>query len=188
MNLAQNILTLDSCRTLSIANNKDLRISFEKISTAHYRQKAAFTGFLPKVDAMGTYTRTQKEISILSDKQKEIVSNIGGATQNSMQETFRQMTVSNPELNVLLQPLASLVPGIGQTLNDLGKELVDAMHTDTRNVYAGTVAITQPLYMGGKIVAYNKITRYAEQLAKSQHAADIQDIILSMDQAYWQVV
>ena len=188
MNSAHNILTLDSCRTLSIANNKDLRISFEKINTAHYRQKAAFTGFLPKVDAMGTYTRTQKEISILSDKQKEIVSNIGGATQNSMQETFRQMTVSNPELNVLLQPLASLVPGIGQTLNDLGKELVDAMHTDTRNVYAGTVAITQPLYMGGKIVAYNKITRYAEQLAKSQHAADMQDIILSTDQAYWQVV
>ena len=42
--------------------------------------------------------------------------------------------------------------------------------------------------MGGKIVAYNKITKYAEQLAESQHATGMQDIILSTDQAYWQVI
>ena len=42
--------------------------------------------------------------------------------------------------------------------------------------------------MGGKIAAYNKITRYAEQLAQSQHATGMQDIILGTDQAYWQVI
>lgn len=42
--------------------------------------------------------------------------------------------------------------------------------------------------MGGKIVAYNKITKYAEQLAQSQHATGMQDVILSTDQAYWQVI
>ena len=42
--------------------------------------------------------------------------------------------------------------------------------------------------MGGKIVAYNKITQYAEQLAESQHATGMQDIILNTDQAYWQVI
>lgn len=42
--------------------------------------------------------------------------------------------------------------------------------------------------MGGKIIAYNKITKYAEQLAEAQHATGLQDIILNTDQAYWQVV
>ena len=42
--------------------------------------------------------------------------------------------------------------------------------------------------MGGKIVAYNKITKYAEELAKSQHATGMQDLILNTDQAYWQVI
>ena len=42
--------------------------------------------------------------------------------------------------------------------------------------------------MGGKIIAYNKITKYAEQLAESQHATGMQDLILNTDQAYWQVI
>ena len=71
---------------------------------------------------------------------------------------------------------------------EMAKGLVDALHTDTRNMYAGAVTLTQPIFMGGKIAAYNKITRYAEQLAQSQHATGMQDIILGTDQAYWQVI
>ena len=74
---AQRILSLDSCRTLALANNKELRIAKEKINAAHYQQKAAFTNYLPKIDLMGTYMRTQKEISLLSDDQKQSIGNIG---------------------------------------------------------------------------------------------------------------
>ena len=35
--------------------------------------------------------------------------------------------------------------------------------------------------------AYNKITKYAEELARQQHDSGLQDVILSTDQAYWQV-
>lgn len=42
--------------------------------------------------------------------------------------------------------------------------------------------------MGGKIRAYNKITGYAEELARQQHNSGMQEVILSTDQAYWQVV
>lgn len=186
--MAQNALTLDSCRALALTNNKELRISAEKISAAHYEKKAAFTNFLPKISAMGTYMRTEKEISLLSDDQKGAISNIGTAAQGSIQETFQQLAASNPALGQLLEPLAPLIPSIGSALNGVGQGLVDALHTDTRNMYAGAVTLTQPIYMGGKIVAYNKITKYAEQLAESQHATGMQDLILSTDKAYWQVI
>ena len=182
------MLTLDSCRAMALKNNKELRISAEKINVAHYEKKAAFTNYLPKIAAMGTYMRTQKEISLLSNDQKGALSNIGTVAQGSLQETFQQLAASSPELGALLQPLAPLIPGIGSKLNGIGQGLVDALHTDTRNMYAGAVTLTQPIFMGGKIVAYNKITQYAEQLAKSQHATGMQDIILSTDQAYWQVI
>ena len=185
---AQNMLTLNSCRAMALKNNKELRISAEKINVAHYEKKAAFTNYLPKIAAMGTYMRTQKEISLLSNDQKGALSNIGTVAQGSLQETFQQLAASSPELGALLQPLAPLIPGIGSKLNGVGQGLVDALHTDTRNMYAGAVTLTQPIFMGGKIVAYNKITQYAEQLAKSQHATGMQDIILSTDQAYWQVI
>lgn len=185
---AQQILTLDSCRALALTNNKELRIAAEKINVAHYEKKAAFTNYLPKISAMGTYMRTEKEISLLSDEQKGAISNIGTVAQGQLQETFQQLAASNPALGQLLQPLAPLIPGIGNALNTAGQGLVDALRTDTRNMYAGAVSLAQPVYMGGKIVAYNKITKYAEQLAKSQQATGMQDIILSTDQAYWQVI
>ena len=185
---AQNVLSLDSCRALALTNNKELHMSSEKINAAHYEKKAAFTNFLPKISAMGTYMRTEKEISLLSDEQKGAISNIGTVAQGSIQETFQQLAASNPAWAQLLEPLAPMIPGIGSTLNGVGQGLVDALHTDTRNMYAGAVTLTQPIYMGGKIVAYNKITKYAEQLAESQHATGMQDLILNTDKAYWQVI
>ena len=177
---AQRILNLDSCRALALTNNKELRIGQEKINAAHYQRKAAFTNYLPKIDVMGTYMHTQKEISLLSNDQKQSISHIGTSTSAALKE----MAANNPILSTLLPALQPLEGG----LNSMGQGLVDALRTDTRNLYAGTATLTQPLFMGGKIIAYNKITKYAEQLARSQHATGMQEVILNTDQAYWQVI
>ena len=63
------------------------------------------------------------------------------------------------------------------------------LRTDTRNVYAGAITLTQPLSIWVvKIRAYNKITKYAEELAQQQHQGGMQEVIMSTDQAYWQVI
>ena len=36
---AQHTLTLDSCRTLALKNNKELLISREKVNAAHYEKR-----------------------------------------------------------------------------------------------------------------------------------------------------
>ena len=73
-------------------------------------------------------------------------------------------------------------------LNSIGQGLVDALHTDTRNAGVVAVVLTQPLYMGGKILAYNKITEYAEQASGTIYDKTLQDIIVSVDEAYWNLV
>ena len=185
---SQRILSLDSCRILAIQNNKELRITQEKINAAHYNKKAAFTNYLPKFDIMGTYMRTQKEISLLSDEQKASISNLGTATGAQLQEQLKQLAAAAPVLSALLEPLQGIIPGLTAGLNGVGQNLVDAFRTDTRNMFAGAATLTQPLFMGGKIIAYNKITKYAEQLAQMQHATGMEDLILNTDKAYWQVV
>lgn len=189
---AQRVLSLDSCRALAIANNKELLISQEKINAAHYQKKAAFTNYLPKLSATGGYMRNQKEFSLLSDAQKGALGSVGtqvsGAMQSGIQGLLTQHPelIQNPQFMALLQALGNA--DIATPLNNLGNALVDAFRTDTRNMYGGALTLTQPLYMGGKIRAYNKITRYAEELARQQHNSGMQDVILSTDQAYWQVV
>lgn len=185
---SQNILSLDSCRYMAIKFNKSLKIHNEKIVAAHYDNKASFTNFLPKISAMGTYMRTQKEISLLNDEQKTNLPLIGSSTQVKLQETIQQLVTANPGLAQLLSPLSPLIPEIGNSLNNIGAGLVDALHTDTKNMFAGAITLTQPIYMGGKIAAYNKITKYAEEIAKTEHNRALEELILSTDQAYWQVI
>jgi len=42
--------------------------------------------------------------------------------------------------------------------------------------------------MGGKIRAYDKITRLAEQAAGEQHTMEEQNLLVSVDEAYWRIV
>ncbi|MBP6139896.1 TolC family protein [Bacteroides graminisolvens] len=183
---AQIALTLDSCRALAMENNKELLIGQEKIKAAHYQNKAAFTNYLPKLSATGTYIRNQKEISILNDEQKAGLSQLGTTVGTQVKGFAQQLAVAHPELVPLITSLGNF--DIATPLNAAGNSIVDAFRTDTRNMYAGAITLTQPLYMGGKIRAYNKITQYAEELARQQHHTGMQEVILSTDQAYWQVI
>lgn len=182
---AQVVLDLDSCRALAIANNKDLLISNEKINAAHYERKAAFTNYLPKVSATGAYIRNQKEISLLNKDQKNAFNNVGTNVNANIQEFANAVGMQFPDLQPLISSLGNAVV---DPLNGIGHSITDALRTDTRNMYVGTVTLTQPIFMGGKIRAYNKITGYAKELAYEQHHSGLQEVILSTDQAYWQVV
>ena len=129
--------------------------------------------------------RTSRELSLLSDAQKGAISGLGTSLGTPLQEAAQAIVQVFPQLGGSLSALGESLTG---ALNNAGTAVVDALRTDTRNMYAGALTLTQPLYMGGKIRAYNKITKYAEELARQQHNTGMQEIILSTDQAYWQVV
>lgn len=158
--------SLDSLRARAISNNKSLLMSGQKKVAAHYTHKSATTNYLPKVSATGAYMYTSRELSLLSDEQKHTLSNIG---------TGLSAAVPN------LAPMSS-------TINSVGQGVVDALHTDTRNAGVVAVTLTQPIYMGGKIRAYNKITQYAEEAAGTLYDKELQDIIVEVDDAYWNLV
>ena len=182
---AQDVLTLDSCRAMALRNNKEILISKAQIDKAYNDRRAAHTNYLPKVALAAGYLRTGDEISLLSKDQKSQLSALGTNAAAGFQAAAGEIVQQMPELGPLVESLGtSLVPA----LNGVGQKFVDALNTDTRNLFAGSVMLTQPLYMGGKIRAYNQITRYAEDVAGEQLRADEQEVILSVDQAYWQVV
>lgn len=151
------VLPLDSCRSLAVKNNKELRMTDMQRQMAYYSRKSAFTSYLPKVSATGMYMHTGKEISLLSDDQKTTLSHLGDA-------------LSMP------------------AINSVGEGLVDALRTDSRNVAGVAMILTQPIYMGGKIRAYNKITRFAEQIAVDKHNIQYQELIVSVDETYWNII
>lgn len=189
VSMAQRELTIDSCRNLALANNKTLLIADEQIVAAQNQRKMAHTKYLPHLSATATYIRNQKEISLLSDEQKTKLNRLGTTSATALQQAAQAMVAQNPAIAPLVQSLGtSLIAPLAGGLGQLGQHLTDGLRTDTRNVFAGVLTLTQPLYMGGKIRAYNKMAQLAETLSYEQKDINRQEVILSVDQAYWQVV
>ncbi|MDO4184988.1 MAG: TolC family protein [Bacteroidales bacterium] len=190
------VLSLDSARALALRNNKELTISRLKQDVARYNRQAARTNYLPKVEAIGGYLYSNKELALLSDAQKGTLGNLGTIAGQQLMEnlpsavtTMMQTGLINmQQAQALNQIAAQSGPAFQQALNGLGQSLADASRTDTRHMWGGSIMMTQPLFMGGKIIAYNKITNAAERLAQSATEAEEQNTIYNTDQAYWLVV
>ena len=197
----QRLLTLDSCRTMALRNNKQMRIAkVQQELTANLR-KSARTKYLPHVNAVGSYVHTSKEISILSDHQKGALSGLGTNFATGLQQRLGEFSTQLPmeglgrllgslgiDMNTLQQALNQNIGEIGAGLNGVGQRVVDAFRTDTRNIWAGSVVLTQPVFMGGAIVAMNKMADAAEDMMANSAVAKQQATIYGVDRAYWQVV
>lgn len=171
-------VSLDSCRAMALTSNKQLMISRQKIKTAHYQNKEAFAAYLPALDFNGGYVYNQKDLSIFSSDQFLPIKTFNPATG-----TYEFNLVTNPETGMpITGPDGQYVP------KDVAYLPKDAMTYDIHNVFFGAVTLTQPIYMGGKIVAMNKITRYAEELAKQLDNSEAENVVYAVDAAYWMVV
>ena len=155
----QRALTLEECRQLAIQNNKELRISAEKIRMADNEKKAAFTQYFPKLSASGAYLWNQKDLNLL-------------------------------DMGALTSSLASSLGGLAElpAIQQLMGGVNDLQHIDVQNIWVGNVSLVQPVFMGGKIITYNQIQKYAKQLAASLNDTQLQEVIYQTDKSYWQVI
>jgi outer membrane protein TolC len=182
---AQRVLSLDSCRQMALLNNKQLGVSKLKQEVAANMRKSARTKYLPHVSAIGSYQYTSEPTSILSETQKAEFSNLGTAIGAGLSQSMADLMTKIPNLAAVMGRVG---PVTEQMLNGLGQKIVDGFDTDTRNMFVGSVMLTQPLFMGGSIIAMNKMADINEKLAANSMDARRQAIIYRLDQAYWQVV
>ncbi len=196
---SQQVLTLRDCRDMALENNKNLKISQEQVNMAKYDKKIARANYFPAFSAQGTYMHNEKQLQLLSDDKINMFNTIGTSLQNGlngyidpiiqnlMQDpTMLQIIMSNPELLSLINDLHHIEAF--EAIDALGQEVAKNFTLDTRNVYAGMVTVMEPVYAGGKIRAYNKMARYAQELAEMQLTTEQQEIIIATDKAYWQIV
>ena len=204
----QRLLSLDSCRAMALRNNKQLSIAKVKQDVAANLRRSARTKLLPHISAVGTYVHTSEEVSILNNDQKSLLSNLGtGLVQGELgQGAIQGVTSALQEVGGLLgklgvplqqiqamqqqmqQHMGQTVGGMETRVNAAGQRVVDAFRTDTRNIWAGSIMLTQPIFMGGSIVALNRLADINEQMARNSADAKEQATIYATDKAYWQVV
>ena len=198
---AQRVLGLDSCRALALRNNKQMSVSRVKQEVAANVRKSARTKYLPHVSALGGYQYSSRSISLLSDGTKSILGGLGTAVQTGIQSKAGQLmanvpTAMWPQISALLgmspaqmqQGVQNGAAELGSMADFVGQHILDAFDTDTHNIFAGSVMLTQPVFMGGAIIAMNKMATIGEKFAANSAEAKRQSTLYNIDQTYWQVV
>ncbi len=193
---AQIVLSLDSCRAMALRNNKQLNATKLQQEAAHYAKKAVRTKYLPKVDALGGYEYFSKEISILNNDQKSTLTGLGTGVATSLGNNVNNIITGLVQGGVIdlatAQQLGGMMGELGNSLaqvgNQFGQNIADAFRTDTHNIWSGAVMVRQPIFMGGAIIAANKMADIAEDMAANNYEGKIQSTIYDIDKVYWLVV
>lgn len=168
-------LTLQQCRDSAIANNSGLKIARQKIDIAGYDRKIALANYFPDISASGAYMYNSRNLNLLTENASGALSGLGSSMQEAMPDLFRY-----------IESLTSV--DAAARLNEIGNEISKAFELDIQNVVIGSVNLTQPVFMGGKIVASNKMAKLAEELAGTQYETGRNEVISQVDNAYWQTV
>jgi len=157
---SQQYLDLQTCRNLAIENNKTLKMATEEEKMAYYQKKDAITKYFPELSFVGTYLRNGKNLNLLPG-------------------SIHFPDLGIPGLSEIIPPGTEIpIPGEIRKLGEI----------EIKNIWAGGFNLIQPVFMGGKIIAYNDIQKYAEELAKSKKDTQLTEVIVETDNAYWQVV
>ena len=172
-------VSLDSCRRMALRNNKAIRMADNGIESASYLNRAAKSAYLPSVDFAMSYIYNQNKINLLKQDAMLPTMKFNPATGKYEYNLLENPATGEPVINPATgQPIPAEVAVIPKS----------AMSYDVHQIFAGSVTLTQPVFMGGEIRAMNEITHYAEELARSVRNSAVQEVVYAVDEAYWQVV
>lgn len=174
---------------MAVENDKNLEQARTKVEMAGYDRKIAFANYLPNVSATGAYMYNPNDVSIVSDATSATLQNMGttihGISQQYQQQVMNDITtyiqqlaakdpasamkymqlMQDPLLQTLLGKLSAT--DMSATINAIGQDIDGALHPDLENIMIGAVTVQQPIFMGGKIIAANKIAKLAEELSEA---------------------
>ena len=80
------------------------------------------------------------------------------------------------------------IEGVPLVGNLIAERLAQLLATDTRNVTAGALTVTQPVFMGGKLWAMHRTAALLAELAGVEYDKKVEETLAAVDEAYWQVV
>ena len=173
------VTPLSTFRQLALQNNKQLKIARQRVRKSEYQSKEALAAYLPAIDFNGGYLYNQRNLAIFDSDQMLPIKSFNLQTQKYEFDIVTNPVTHEPVLNPATgQPIPASVAYLPK----------EAMTYDIHNVFFGAITLTQPIYMGGKIVAMNRLAHAAGQAARELENAEAENVIYAVDAAYWQVV
>ena len=190
------VLTLDDCRQMAVQESKTLSQARIETEMAGYDRKIAMANYFPKISATGAYVYNNRDVALLNEDQSNRLRNAGTNVQNAFWDYLQggadniQGDLTREVATRLLEALRANpnLPDIATPINAIGQDIDNALHPNLHNIWVGAVTVQQPVFVGGKIVYSNQMAVLAQQLSEAKYDMKEADVLLDVDQAYWQII
>lgn len=165
---ARNV-TLEQARELALQHNKDIEKSRLTLDQTQNDAKAYKTNFLPRINVTlaDLYSTNKGDFTIA-----------GG---------HLPIYVMNPATGTYV-PNVSMGTDGNYILNQYADFPSQKIDYKVGNVFLGSVSLTQPLYMGGKITAAYRMAKRGVEMANENIRLTESQVIVQTDEAYMQAV
>ncbi len=165
---ARNI-TLDQARELALQHNKDIAKSKLVVEQTQNEAKAYRTNYFPRINVTlaDLYSTNKGDFTIA-----------GG---------HLPIYMLNPATGTYL-PNVSMGADENYILNQYADFPSQKLDYKMGNVFLGSVSLTQPLYMGGKITAAYRMAKRGAEMASENIRLTESQVIVQTDEAYMQAV
>ena len=168
--------TLKQCRDLALTSGMSAKSQEETRLAAQYNRQAALAAMFPRVTANGSYMWNNADVHLLS---------------NSTEFKYGTATV-NPDGTASWTwkdgAKGTISDAAGQALADGYKAVYDKLSPDMTHVLVAHVGVTQPIWVGGRLIQAYKIAKATEEMASIESEAKHDATIYAVDEAYWRVV
>ena len=162
-------ITLEQARDLALEHNKDIAKSKLTLEQTRNDAKAYKTNYFPRINVMAAdlYSSNKGDFTIA-----------GG---------HLPIYMLNPATGTYVPNVTPNADG-SYTLNQYADFPSQTVDYKIGNIFLGSVSLTQPLYMGGKITAaYRMALRGAEMASENTRLTESQ-VLVKTDEAYMQAV
>lgn len=168
--------------------------SQELKAAAEDNRKAALAAMFPRVSANSAYSWTNAKMTLLPSEMDlgagtAIISQ-DGSSQFFWDEgsAMGQLIQTSKDVPLVSDQVQALADASGQMIADGYQNLYDQLNLNTKHLFVAQVGVTQPIYVGGRLAALYDLSKLAEQTVSLETDKKHDDIIVSVDEAYWRVV
>ncbi len=187
------VYSLSQCREMALSNGASAKSQEELRLAAKYNRQAALAAMFPRVTANASYMWNNANVHLLENsstfKSGTATVNPDGTASFTWSDASVVGEIEEAAKGTVFEDaVTDLANKAGQELADGYKLLYDKLSPDMSQIFVAHVGVTQPIYVGGRLVQMYKIAQAAENIATIESDAKRDDIIYSVDEAYWRVV
>ena len=170
----KRFLTLEQCRAIALDSSAILRNAQLTEEKTDLDRKAVITNFLPKFSGYGLYLWTSDSFDYdFSGGALPVYKNVYGNLVPDLMKDAAGNIVYNNGIPVFNQ--YAIIPPM-------------TLSVDLANTFTAGVSVSQPVFMGGKIISGYRMAALGSEMARLNSEFKAEEVTVSVDEAYWMYV